>query len=56
MRQVRNRCGVPQVHVDAQKGSAGCAEKGDNAKKRKLNLHCNCLQAAAVDVKLPEEA
>ena len=35
--------------------SAGGADKNDNAKKHKLNPHSNCLQAAGVEVKFPEE-
>ena len=36
--------------------SAGCADKGsENAKKRRLNYHSKCLQAAGVEVKFPEE-
>ena len=36
--------------------SAGGAHKSsENAKKRRLNWHSNCLQAARVEVKFPEE-
>ena len=36
--------------------SAGGADKsGENAKKRPLNWHSKCLQAAGVEVKFPEE-
>ena len=36
--------------------SAGGADKSsENAKKRRLNWHSKCLQAAAVEVKFPEE-
>ena len=36
--------------------SAGSAKKSsENAKKRRLNLHSKCLQAAGVEVKFPEE-
>ena len=36
--------------------SAGGADKGsENAKKRRLNWHSKCLQAAGVEVKFPEE-
>ena len=36
--------------------SAGGANKSsENAKKRRLNRHSKCLQAAGVEVKLPEE-
>ena len=35
--------------------STGGADKKDNAKKRKLNWHSKCLQAAGVEVKFPEE-
>ena len=36
--------------------SAGGAKKSsENAKKRRLNWHSKCLQAAGVDVKFPEE-
>ena len=34
---------------------AGGAEESKNAKKRKLNWHFKCLQAAGLDVKFPEE-
>ena len=36
--------------------SAGGADKSsENAKKRRLNWHSKCLQAAGVEVKFPEE-
>ena len=36
--------------------SARCADKSnENAKKRRLNWHSKCLQAAGVEVKFPEE-
>ena len=35
--------------------SGSGAEKGENAKKRKLNWHSKCLQAAVVEVKFPKE-
>ena len=36
--------------------SAGGADKSsENAKKRRLNRHSKCLQAAGVEVKFPEE-
>ena len=36
--------------------SAGGADKSsDNAKKRRLNWHTKCLQAAGVEVNFPEE-
>ena len=36
--------------------SAGGADKSnENAKKHRLNWHSKCLQAAGVEVKLPEE-
>ena len=36
--------------------SAGGANKSsENAKKRRLNWHSKCLQAAGVEVKFPEE-
>ena len=35
--------------------SAGGADSNDNGKKRKLNWHSKCLQAAGPGVKFPEE-
>ena len=35
--------------------SAGSTEKGENAKKCKLNWHSKCLQAAELEVKFPKE-
>ena len=34
---------------------AGSAEKGKNAKKRKLHWHSKCLQAAGQEVNVPDE-
>ena len=34
---------------------AHSGEKNENAKKRKLNLHYKCLQAAGLKVKFPEK-
>ena len=35
--------------------SARSTDKGENTKKRKLNWHFKCLQAARVEVEFPEE-
>ena len=35
--------------------TAGGPEKGENAKKRKLNWHSKCLMKAGVEVKFPPQ-
>ena len=36
-------------------GTRGAYRSSENAKKRRLNWHSKCLQAAGVEVKFPEE-
>ena len=41
--------------VPATPGASGADKSNEKAKKRRLNSHSTCLQAAGSEVKLPEE-